>query len=272
MKKELLEFEDYKPYLAGILESSGARSGLRSQIAEAIGCHTAYVTKVTKYDTDLSLEQAARLNRFLGHTKEESKYFLLLVQKARAGTQELREHFKELMDEMRSKRLVIQNRLKATESLSEASQAIYYSSWIYSAVHVALSIPKMDNREALSEYLGLSLAQVSEALSFLQSAGLVVVREGRYTKGKVNLHLPTNSPHILRHHSNWRTRAILSLDRDAPEDLHYSAVVTLSRDDTAKVREILIRAIKDSVETIRSSREEEMYCLSADFFAMHRRS
>ena len=43
-------------------------------------------------------------SRFLEHSREEAQYFLLLVLKDRAGTLDLRQHFEDLLQEMRLKR------------------------------------------------------------------------------------------------------------------------------------------------------------------------
>lgn len=266
----VLKFINYKDYLRQLLKVSGARSGMRLRMASAMGCHSAYVSKVTHYDTDLSLEQGEKLNRFLGHTKEEGAYFLLLIQKARAGTVELRRLFQEQLDEMRAQRSLIHARLKDRQEMSEQAQAIYYSSWFYAAIHVALSIPGLHSKNKVAGYLGLPISLVSEVLDFLVSEGLVAVKADHYTKGPTHIHLGHRSPHIRKHHLNWRTQAISSLDREEAEALHYSAAVTLSREDVQKVNEILIRALEESTNAIKASKEEEVYCLSADFFRVSR--
>ena len=49
---------------------------------------------------------------FLGHSKEEAEFFLLLVLKARAGTTKLRAHFQEQIERMLASRQALANYLK----------------------------------------------------------------------------------------------------------------------------------------------------------------
>lgn len=52
------------------------------------------------------------------------------------------------------------------------AEAIYYSSWIYAAVHVALAVPRLQSIENLSRRLGLGLGTVEVALMKLEELGL----------------------------------------------------------------------------------------------------
>lgn len=91
-------------------------------------------------------------------------------------------------------------------------QATYYSSWYYAAIHVAVSVPSLQSREALTQYFGLSGGLVREALSFLTSVGLLEKKGERYTQGVTRLFLGKDSPMIKKHHTNWRMRSIHTLD------------------------------------------------------------
>jgi hypothetical protein len=58
------------------------------------------------------------------------------------------------------------------------------------------------------------------------------------------------------------------LETDEEQDLHYSSAVTLSRDDAFKIREILLSAIKNSVDHIVKSPEEDVFALIVDFIGL----
>ena len=75
------------------------RKGFMSLVAQAIECQPSYLSQVLNGKPHLTLEQSTRLNRFLAHEKSESKYFLLMVQLARAGTKDLQQVFREEIDE-----------------------------------------------------------------------------------------------------------------------------------------------------------------------------
>lgn len=85
---------------------------------------------------------------------EESEYFLLLVQRARAGTKELQKHLDRKIEKARAEREVLAKRVPSSAALSEEAKAIFYSNWQYSAVRIASSIPSLGNAEALARRLG----------------------------------------------------------------------------------------------------------------------
>ena len=62
------------------------------------------------------------------------------------------------------------------------------------------------------------------------------------------------------------TQALESLDREDINDLHYSAVVSLSKADVRALKSRMIDHIKEYIATIRDSKEEEVYALCLDFF------
>jgi uncharacterized protein (TIGR02147 family) len=265
-EKNIFEFSSYKTYLEQIFGGKQVRTGARKKAADWIGCHTAYLSLVLNGEANLSLEQAFRLNDFLGHDPDEREYFLTLVQLERAGTKDLESYFKEKIHQQILARSTIRGRLKSEEGLSHADQAIYYSKWYYACIHVLISIPEMQSRTALANHLHLPISVVSEVLDFLEKRGLAVVKEGRYQIGPRHLHLPENSPYIGKHHSNWRQRALLSLDLPQKNDLHYSVVVTLSQQDAVKLRESMMDLIKSNMEIVSDSKEECAFGFSMDYF------
>ncbi|MFH7483927.1 hypothetical protein, partial [Salmonella sp. 2019-SM259] len=78
--KSVFEFVDYKSYLTQRFGGARRRTGARSQAAKAIGCHSTFLSHVLQGKADLSLEQAEKLNDFLGHSEQEAHFFFLLLQ------------------------------------------------------------------------------------------------------------------------------------------------------------------------------------------------
>lgn len=63
-----------------------------------------------------------------------------MVEFARAGTKELKEHFELELKNLREAHLNIKERVGDSQALSDKNQSIYYSSWHYLAVHVLVSL------------------------------------------------------------------------------------------------------------------------------------
>jgi hypothetical protein len=172
------------------------------------------------------------------------------------------------MEEILKRRLEIKSRVSIPSTISPLNEAIYYSSWQYAALHMAVTIPGFNTRAKLARHFGLSLRRTSEILDFLISAGLVI-DEGRGLRaGALQIHLDSRSAHISRHHANWRQQAMLALELERIDDLHYSAVVTLSKKDLLKLRELILDFLRQATSLIKSSPEEELSCLAIDLFAI----
>ena len=268
MNKSIFEFQDYKAYLLNKIGKTGTRTGMRSGLASAVVCNTAYISQVLNGSSEFSLEQAEKANHYLGHTEEESHFFLLLVQYARAGTTALRKYFESQIKLIVEQRVNIQKRLGVKKNLSESDQATYYSAWHIAAIHVALSIPQLNRAEFIATYFDLPLKKVKRALEFLVSVGLAEEHSGTFSIGKTYIHLNKDSENILRHHTNWRLRAIETFDRDKVQDLHYASVVTLSKKDAFKIQDLIIENIQKMNTMIADSKEEEVYCFTSDFFIL----
>ena len=264
--QNVFDYEDYKTYLRDRFETSGKTRGLRTRLAEMLHCKNAFISKVLSGEFHFSLEASLQISEFLGHTTEEQDYFLLLVQHARAGSKALELHFERKLKAIRERRQLVRSRIKAGRALNEREQSIYYSSWLYAAIHTLASIPTLQTREALARHLAVPLEEIDLCLEFLIEAGVLVQKSGRLQIGSAQIHLGRNSPMIKSHHSNWRVRAIQALDQRSQTALHYSSVISLSQADWARVRELLLKSIQGVDEITGPSREEVALAFSLDLF------
>lgn len=269
MDKSVFEFSHYRPYFRHRLEAAGAR-GSKAQIAESMGVQATYVSQVLQEKAHLSLEQAEAANIFLKHTTQESHFFLMLVQKDRAGTKSLREYFQKQLDDVLNARMVLTERLGKSQQLEENDRSWYYASWTPSAIHIATTIPTLRTVEKISAALNLSNEKVIETLEHLESVGLVRKEGLEFHPGLQQIRLGKDSHHILKHHTNWRLQAMQSLDREKINELHYSGVVSLSASDVVKIKDQLLESIKNNISIIKDSKEEELFCMTIDFFDLKR--
>jgi uncharacterized protein (TIGR02147 family) len=265
-KKYVFDFKDYKDYLRWFSGGRQIRRGKKADLAKAAECQPTYISQVLHGKAHINQEQAMRLSHFLNHTPDETQYFLSLVNLARAGTEALKTFYREQLRLINERRLNLVNRLGASNTLCEEDKAVFYSSWQYLAVFMALSIPELNTREALSEHFQIALERVDLILNFLFRTGLIKNENNRYEVLTANIRLGKDSPHIFRHHSHWRQQAIESLEHEQISELHYSAVVTLSRDDTLVLKDMILNHIKEKLDVVHASKEEEVYVLNVDFF------
>ena len=125
----------------------------------------------------------------------------------------------------------------------------------------------MLKNSGLQDYLGLKPEVVSRVLEFLVDNGLISYDKGKYSMGQTNIHLGKDSTNIHKHHSNWRTRSLQSLDNlQDTNDLHYTVAGSMSRTTALELKERFIQLIQENLKTISTSKEEVLYCNTIDFF------
>lgn len=267
--KKVFEFSDYKAYLLyAESERTAFQRGFRSRLAETLACQNAYVSQVLNTDSNFSLEQGLKLARFLELSEVETRYFVLLIEFARAGTSELRELFRKDISAIQHQHLNIGARVESVQPLTLEDQALYYSSWIYPTIHLLVGLPEIRSATKIAQTLGLDLRLVQGVLDFLLKAGLILDVGGQFRVGPTQIHLGRESSLIRQHHTNWRIRAIDSLMKRNQADIHYSTVSSLSKQDAEKLRFQFVQMIEAYVRTVGHSKEEELFNFNLDFYSL----
>lgn len=262
--ESVYNYSSYKVYLRDMLNVLG--HGSRLKLAHALKCHSAYVSLVMNKDANLSLEQAEDVVEFLELTPPEGDFFILLVQLERAGTSKLRQRWMKRIQELRNEQSQLSKRVSGANVLDEATQARYYSRWHYAAVHMAVTIPALQTRRVLRQYLGLANEQLDEALEFLEKAALIRKDGNIFVTGNARVFLKSDSPFINRHHANLRECVNQFLGCEDRSALHYSTFFSLSRSDYQRIRERLLEVIEEVRSVVRPSPEEELAVLTLDWF------
>ncbi|WP_413578788.1 DUF4423 domain-containing protein [Bdellovibrio sp. HCB290] len=112
----------------------------------------------------------------------------------------------------------------------------------------------------------LSRSQAESILNFLVQTGLCKEGNGVFGIGDAHLHLPNESPLVVKHHTNWRMKSIQKMDNRENVELFFTAPMSISEKDFAVIREKLTASIKEIVGVAKDSPAEEVVCLNIDFF------
>ncbi len=262
----IYDFLDYRDYLRKEFSGTGEGRGRRSHLAQFLNCQTSFLSQVLTDRAHLSLEHAIKTSDFLKHNEDEMKFFMLLVQKGKAGTKELEHYFESETNSILKNREEIKERVKVRTKLNNEDQMKYYSSWHYLAAHILSAIPGLNTLDQISRRLKIELKTVKEAMEFLENRGFVKSTAGHYSIGLTRLHLPKGAAMLPRHHSNWRIKAIESFDFEKPNDLHYSVVLGISKKDQKIFKEKLLKLLEEFEPVIQSSKEELPVVLLMDLF------
>ena len=181
----LFDYISYRTYLNDFVQGQDNKGrGWNSKIARNLDCHNSYITLVLKGQSDFSLEQAWKLNTLLGHTKEQSEYFLLLVQYDRAGTFELKNYLKNKVEELQKNNKALSSRIGKTKKIPLHDQMVYYSSPIYALIHVLCSIEKFQTTEAIAQAIKEDVTVVADCLEKLKNMNLVSKKNKRWISNK----------------------------------------------------------------------------------------
>jgi uncharacterized protein (TIGR02147 family) len=272
MSVSIYNYKDYKKYLSDMcLKENSNLKGPKARLAEFIGCQLAYLSQVLNGEANLSSEQAEACNRFFGHNKRESIYFLNIVHYVKAGTENLKKFYSDQINEILEEQKLVAKRLNLNKTLTPEIQARYYSSWDYLAVNIAVSVAGFQSQKELSEKLGLSVERLSEVLNFLEENSLVKKEGDQYSIGESGFHLAAGSPFLVKHHTNWRIQAIRSLDDMKTEDLHYSSVISCDQKDIPQIKEALLSAVEKVRKIVRESENvDSLMSYSIDMFPVKR--
>lgn len=197
--------------------------------------------------------------------KLETEYFLNLVHLGRAKGPALRKVVNEKLAQLKKENSVLSKRLDQEAAQTEVD-FFYYSSWIYLAVHMCLSVESLQSDEAIAKRLGVSTQYIQRILKQLQLYGLAKEKAGRWIAVKKGTHLSSGSFMTEVNHANWRNRAIIDVQRDPSAWVHYTSVFSMSKVDAEVLRTMILEFIERTRKLIRPSPEEEVYCMLMDFF------
>jgi uncharacterized protein (TIGR02147 family) len=261
--------KNYKDHLNDTIAArpSGGR-GTRKRLATHIGCQVGYITQVLSGNAHFSPEQAESTARFFQLSPKETEYFLLLIAHNRAGTASLKSLYESLLAKRRSESKLLKSRLAIEGPDTKRYHQIYYSSWQYAAVHMAVLCEELRTAEKISRKLKIANKRTQIILNFLEESALVRKEGDRYLATDNSLHLERNSPMISKHHSNWRLRAIQSMEESPGKNLHYSGVISCSKRDLAVVQEKLSKCLEDCIALVQASPSEELAVLNMDLFPL----
>jgi uncharacterized protein (TIGR02147 family) len=264
----IFDFSNYREFLKSYISKLPRRGhGELSKIAQHLGVHSTLVSLILSGERDLSAEQAYDLAQYLHLTDLETDYFNLLVQLSRGGNHRYKSFVKKKMEETKAEALKLSHRFTHDKSLSDEERSIFYSSWVYSAIRLYTSTEESGRTlEEIVERFDLPRVKVLPILQFLTSAGLLKLEADRYSMGVQRTFLEQGSPHLLKHHSNWRIKALQKSDQISEKEMMFTSPISVSRKDFDKIRESLAHILKEVSQTVKDSPAEDIACLNIDFF------
>lgn len=268
-EKRIYDFAGYKQYLAYEIERHRDVHGYRTQLAAAAGCQRSFFSQALNSHVHLTPEHGYALAKYFGMDDDERAYLVDLMIADRAGTAELREF--QLKKLAKAKARYLGNRHGSRRYSTADQSAVYYASWLPSAVHILLTIPAYRKPPAIARRLGIREDQALTTLRSLERIGFAAQEGEEWRPILKSLHLPKDSPFIVASHRNWREIALQESSAPRSDSMHYTAVHSLSRADYRKLTDLLQTFLDDVRERVSASPEEELCVFLCDFFLLDRR-
>ena len=265
----ILEAKEYKSFVLDWIQQSPRKGrGMLSRLARHLNVHAVVISQVLRGERHFTEEQALQVADFLGLGEMETDFFLLLVQRERAGTHALRDYYARKLQELRLSARELKERMRGrVAELDEEAKSVFYSDWIYSAIRLYCAIESVGDVREIAGKLQIPLARVNEALRFLKKYGLVAERNGRLEIGTQSTHLGSRSPFINSHRKNWRIKGLESLNDEDEYNLFYSGPMVVAHKDVPRIRKQLVELIANVTKSVADSPCERTQCLNIDWYA-----
>jgi uncharacterized protein (TIGR02147 family) len=269
MATNLFQFNDYKNYLQAVIKSPEAPRGFKKRLAEVAGCQSSYFSAVLHAATHLTPDHACGISDYLQLRPNEAEYFLTLVDLARSGTPRLRGRLEAKLKALRDDNENLAKRVGRRKEISASDgAAFYYSSWMWTAVHVLTSIPQFQTPQKIARKLHLSETCVVQILEGLEQMALVRRESGatRWVHTMESVHVGRDSPLVNLYHNHWRLKAIEHAYERPGVDVHFTSVTAVSVDAFKEIKALILDTIERWSSIAGPSASEEAVCFSLDLF------
>ncbi len=258
--EDIFEYENYEKYLNDWIDSRPRKGrGIKLHLSKYLKIPPGQISKVLGRDLHLTLDQAANLIEYLGLTETEGNYFLGLVEFARAGSLKLKEIVQKRLDTYKEiwgspSRIGLDKKAYSQEDME-----IYFSSYLYMAIELITFLDGYQTPDPISKYFNISKKKTLEILSFLVKLGAMEKNGDKYELTGETVWIDLSKRIGKINHTNWRNRAIASLDYDEDIGFHREINFAIERKDIPKIKRFLTDTIlelnekylgKDTADTI----------------------
>lgn len=263
----VFNYSDYRTYIEKKIKTKEFGRGGKAKMAVHLGCQPSFVSQVLKGKSSFSLEQGFKLNSFFRHNTLMKDYFMVLIERDRAGTFELQKYFESKQKDLLEKSKLIENQMEF-DQISEGDAMVYYSNWNHVLVRNLIDIPKYKNTDVLREKLNLNKKDMAEVLDFLLKKDLVVKdKKGLLQIGHKRLHIKKGSPVAKFGNITTRLEMIKNLEKESYDSIHYTCNMTLAKNKLEEFKKRFVTLIAELNEELNDEQHESetMATLVVDF-------
>lgn len=267
----IYELSDYQKILAALMLERKKTDPMANyqHMAEKIRVPKSYLSRVLHGKAHLSSDQMFLVCRYFDLNAHDSTYILTLLEYSRSGLRPRRQELLGQIRRMQSDNIDTSKHLTAGKSdHNPLDYPEYYLDPLLQIVHICLAIPRYQlSPFLLVDDLGVSLAQIQNAIEALERMRLIAKDNGKISLLLESMHLPKQSSLYKPWRNQIKLASLHQLAR-SPDDKLYSFAVTFSANE--EIRQNILNkflAYLKEVETMVSKAEaEHCYQLSFDLF------
>lgn len=265
----IFDYTDYRTFLKIYVRqlSTGAR-GEVARMATAVGIYPTLLSQVFSQKKHLTLDMALKVAEYVCLNELETEYFLALIQFERSNDKSVQKYWKKKIDYFKNENLKLKNRIShESKALTDPERAVYYSSYVYTCVRqYLLTGEKGRSLNEICERFNLPRIRAAQIMKQMLDFQLISEENGLFKIVNNSTYIEKGSPHLLKHFVNWRLKAIQQHEDLSDNELMFTAVVSLSRDDFNRLREEMAQFIKKFFDTVHASPAEDVATINLDWF------
>ena len=236
------------------------------RLAHTLGVNSSFVSQILSGKKDLSSEQGFRLSQHFEFDELETRYLEELIRYDRAALPQYKKFIHEQLKKIKTEAQTKEGLPPAKDFLDDQSKAIFYSSWIYTAIQLASGLEGDQTLESISTRLHIPPHSVKEALDFLIQTGLCTVNGKTYTVGEKRTHLESSSPLRGRHQMNWRMKGLENQKEGSSESVFFTAPMRIDEKTFQEISEKIKLLIEETTRTATQAGDVVLSCLNIDWF------
>ena len=260
---EIFSFQTHTEFLENIFNDKQAERGLLSRASEALGVHPSYLSRAIKGENNLTPDQGFALGQWLGLEELEREYLSILIQKDRAGSHKFKESLQAKLDGIRESKNDIGRDFKA-QVAPNLAEATYYSSWLYSAIHILMTIEEFNSVAKISKALKVSDSEVENGLKVLVEMGLVQQKNSKWNLTNKKAFISNSNALAQCYHASWSDRLNSTLSVHDAKNVRYTGVHSVSQSDWDKLRDMIRDFLRSLNPVIEPSKEETLIAIRID--------
>lgn len=265
----LFEHDDVRDYIKELLSKRprGGRGELRL-IADKIGAHTTLISQILSGSRSFTEDQGFDLCSYFELSEVEAEYLQLLVRIERASTVKYRNFLKQKLTRFRQETEKISKRFTTELELSDSQRAIFYSSWIYSAIRIFCGLSESGQTlEDIMNRFSLNRIKAVSILNFLVESQICSFENDRYKNGRKRTYVDRGSIYFQKHHSNWRLKSIERSENITDDDRLYTVTMGIAEKDYQKLKDEVTKLLSSFSKILEKSEEpDQLVCFNCDLF------